>query len=342
MYNFDEEFKYILEESQLDIEALKGTTVMVTGALGMLSACLVDLLIYLNKKNFGIKIILLARSSDRLVSRFGNENEKMKFIVQDIKDKISYSGNVDYIIHAAGNSSPYYISNDPLGIIRANVIGSLNVVEFANSKQTKNILFTSTREVYGKVDDRVTVISEDELGSFDQLEERACYPESKRMAENIFKSASIQYGLNFNIARIAHSYGPGMILSDGRVMADLLGDVMSNNDIILKSDGSAVRSFCYVTDAISALLYILLSKSTCKAFNVANENEDTSIYNLSQLLISLSNNVIGLKRKEPESNNVYCNYKRVKLDTTNLESLGWKPKVALRKGLVNTIKSFNN
>jgi nucleoside-diphosphate-sugar epimerase len=226
-----------------------------------------------------------------------------------------------------------------MNIIEANVLGSMNIVNLAKEKMIKNLLFTSTREVYGQLKD-VDCISENNFGSFNPLDARSCYPESKRMAENIFKSASIQYDIPFNVARIAHSYGPGMALNDGRVIADLLGNAVNGRDIELKSDGLALRSFCYVTDAVIAMFLILLKGQNNEAYNIANECEEISIFELAQTIVGLSDKQLNITRVDPEESNMYCKYPRVSLDTSSLESLGWKPRFNLKYGMSKIINNM--
>ncbi len=125
--------------------------------------------------------------------------------VWDLCDEIKLEGDVDYIIHAAGNASPYYIVNDPTGIVYANTIGTMRVAELAKEKRTKMILYTSTREVYGKMPGNVEQITEDLFGSLDPLEPRSCYPESKRMAETILNSYYCQYKVPFIAVRLHSS-----------------------------------------------------------------------------------------------------------------------------------------
>lgn len=340
MLNRDIDIKEIVEASSLDLNLLYGKTILITGALGMLASSIVEVFMYLNRNNGKIKLILNARNRERLEARFGEENNHIEYLVQDIKDKIVYNGNIDYIIHAAGGSSPYQIKSNPIGIIEANVLGSLNISNLACEKNVVNCLFTSTREIYGDVKDRLEIL-EDTLGIFDPLDSRSCYPESKRMAENIFKSASLQYGIRFNTVRIAHSYGPGMILSDGRVMSDLIGNVVSNQDIILKSDGSAIRSFCYSLDAALGILFVLLKGRKSEAYNIANEDEEISILGLSKILCEMKENKIKVVVNHKEDNNVYCKYERTKLSTKKLRELGWFPTVKLEHGISKTLLSFS-
>ncbi len=165
---------------------LENKCILITGATGMLASYVVYVLKHLNEKeNLGIRILLLARNRQKLVRLFGNESDSMVFLVQDVCDEIAYSDEVHYIVHAAGPASPFHILNDPVGIIRANTLGTLNVLERARKSGAEKVVFMSTREVYGRADDR-EVLRESDMGVVDPLDPRSCYPESKRVAETMF------------------------------------------------------------------------------------------------------------------------------------------------------------
>ncbi len=169
-----------------DWEKLKNKTVLVTGATGMLASYFSFMLIYLNKfYQFNIQILLLVRNKEKALKIFGKETS-VHYLVQDVCDEIKISQNIDFIIHAAGASSPYSILNNPVGIINANTTGTINVMELARKKNVEKVLFTSTREVYGNTG-ATELINESEMGIIDPLDYRSCYPESKRMAETILK-----------------------------------------------------------------------------------------------------------------------------------------------------------
>lgn len=332
-----------LMNSSLPLHKLENKCVLITGATGMLASYLTYTLMYLNeKKGSGIRILLLARNREKLVRQFGDESDSMVYLVQDVCDEIAYSGKVHYVVHAAGAASPFHILNDPVGIIRANTVGTLNVMEFARQNNAEKVVFMSTREVYGKADDR-EVLRESDMGVVDPLNPRSCYPESKRVAETILKSYSIQHNMNFNTLRIAHAYGPGMPLeNDGRVMSDLLNDAVSNRDIRLKSAGSVKRSFCYITDAIDAIYRVLLNGNSNEAINIANQTESISILDLAKTIQTIAANnkkVIAGENDAPQPG--YCNYKRTMLDTSRIEKLGWKPNVSLKEGIRKTIDFYN-
>ena len=322
-----------------DWEKLRSKTILITGATGMLASYFSFMLMYLNNlHDMNIRIILLVRNRDKAYQIFG-EDSLINFIVQDVCDKITIKEKIDFIIHAAGFSSPYHILKDPVGIIKANAVGTLNVMDLAREKQVEKVLFTSTREVYGNIGDS-DYINERQIGIIDPLDYRSCYPESKRMAETILKSYSLQYGISFNTVRIAHSYGPGMQLNDdGRVMSDFISDGVNKRDIILNSDGQSERAFCYVSDAVSAMFFVLLKGADNEAYNIANESEPIKLIDLAKLIGTLSQVDIKINRDNFD-NKGYCSYKRAALDVNKLNSLGWAPQITLETGLKNTLMYF--
>ncbi|MBR8700687.1 Bifunctional polymyxin resistance protein ArnA [Fusobacterium sp. DD29] len=339
-----EDLKKIIN-SNIAFEKLKGKSILITGATGMLATYITFLFVELNmKKNYNINIFALVRNKEKGLRQFKDIlNEKnFHLITQDITSPIDLNESIDYIFHLASSANPQTIKKDPLSIIKANTIGTLNVFEFARHKNSR-VFFASTREVYGKIENR-DYIAENDMGTLNPLEDRACYPESKRMSETICRSYFLQYGVRYQIARIAHVYGPGMnIDNDGRIMSDIISNVVKNEDIILKSDGSAIRSFCYITDAIEAMMLILLEGLENEVYNISNEVEEVSIKNLANLCVDIfPDKKIKVKCiPQHSSNNLYTNYKRVGLNNKKLNSLGWSPKISLKEGIENTVKSFN-
>lgn len=333
-----------MAEEQLDWHQFDGKTILVTGATGMLATYISYFLLYL-KEEKGIDLILLAlcRTKSKAENTFKKFLNKPYFnlLLQDVCEPILYHGSIDYIFHLAGNASPHFINTDPVGIVKSNLLGTFNVLELAKEKNITKVLFASTREVYGKNEEE-ECLTEISFGTIDPMENRSCYPESKRAAETIFRSYFLQFGVNFNTLRIAHSYGHGMNLyRDGRVMADLIGNVVNGKDIELKSTGDALRAFCYITDAVMGIFYVALKGEPGEAYNLANETEEISIRDLAQMLVSLRKDKdLKVIFNILETNSGYCNYKRVGLNTQKIESLGWKPIIGLKEGCQKTIKSF--
>lgn len=331
-----------LIDCNLPWDKLRNKTVLITGATGMLASYMGFTLIFLNKKlGLNIRPIFLARSKEKLNFVYGEELDFCETLVQDVCEPINYSGHVDFIFHAAGAASPYYIINDPVGVINANVIGTQNILNLAITSHTNKVLFASTREIYGDVVSK-NIIDERDMGVLDPLNPRDCYPESKRLAESLLMAYHSQYGVDFNTVRIAHTYGPGMqIEGDGRVMSDLINDAVNLRDIHLKSTGQAERAFCYISDAILGIYNVMFQGQSAQAYNLANENEPTRIIDLAHLLQELVGSGKGVNVDiDKNSQAGYTNYKRSVLDTSRLSSLGWKPIIELKDGLNRTVRSF--
>lgn len=321
-------------------------TVLVTGANGMLATYLLYTFLYLvEEKGMDIKVIALTRSLDKTRELYKEFLNKPYFRVlhQDICNPIHCEGRVDYIYHFAGNASPFFIKADPVGIVKSNLLGTFNVMEFARDKEPARIIFASTREVYGETS--YSLLSEnDSFGKINPLDNRSCYPESKRAAETILKSYYNQFGIQSVIARIAHSYGPGMkIDNDGRVMSDFIYNAVHHQDITLLSDGSAVRSFCYISDAVLGLIQLTLYGHPGEAYNLANESEPMPIREVAQLIANLfPERGIKVSYRQSDDCSGYCTYERVALDMRKMEHLGFVPSVSLREGLRKTIISFES
>ena len=337
-----EDLKQLLEQN-IPWHLLRDRAVLITGATGMLASYVGFTLLYLNEQlSLDITPIFLARNKEKLERVYGEALSQVHCLVQDVCEPMQYDGIVDYIFHAAGAASPHYILNDPIGVINSIVQGTQQVLELARNSQTKNVVFASTREVYGHVADKSS-ITETDMGVLDPLNPRNCYPESKRLAEALLMAYHTQYNINFNSMRIAHTYGPGMqIRDDGRVMSDFINDAVNARDIILKSTGKAERAFCYVTDAVSGIFRVMLQGEATKAYNLANEKEPIRLIELAHLLQQLAGNGKGMKIAANETNNAgYTNYARTALNTSRLKTLNWQPVVGLKDGLTRTLKTFD-
>lgn len=335
-----------LVSRKIDFSKLDGKTVLITGANGMLATYMVYFFMYLNiKKIYNIKVLALVRNKIKAEGRFGLfvNNPSFLLLEQDVCEPVDYDGDIHFIIHAAGNASPKYILSDPVGIIEANVKGTLNILELAGRKKTERVLYTSTREVYGRMPEDAVEISETDSGTLDFTELRACYPESKRMAETLLKSYSYQYHIPYVSVRLAFAYGPGMeIDGDGRVLADFVSDVVNRRNITLKSTGDAVRSFCYITDAVAGIMLALLHGTPGEAYNLANEDEEMKIRDIAKMATEAfpELNLEVIFDIPAEQSLGYSKMGRTRLSTEKLKRIGWRCSVPFRIGIKRTIKSF--
>jgi nucleoside-diphosphate-sugar epimerase len=264
----------------------------------------------------------------------------LKIIVQDVANQININEKIDYIIHAASPASPKYYNIDPVGVIMPNVLGTKNTLELARKNNIEGYLYFSSGEVYGQLNDG-EVINEDKYGYLDPTTVRACYGESKRMGENLCVSYGHQYNIPVKIVRPFHTYGPGMKLDDGRVFADFVKNIVNNEDIEMKSDGSATRAFCYLADATVGFFKILLEGKNNNAYTLANSNGVISIKDLATELVNMFPEK-GLKAIFAEQNKDYLQspIKGNSVDTSKLESLDWKATTTIKDGFKKTIRSY--
>lgn len=344
----EEDVENILSTTLIDWKQFEKKTVLITGANGMLPAYLVYTFLYLNKTfHFNVHVIALVRNIEKAHNKFRDflDDSHLKFIIQDVSMPICIQEDIHFIIHAASQASPKYYGIDPVGTINANVLGTINTLQLAKEKNVESYLFFSSGDVYGIVNPDLFPFREHDYGYIDLLNVRNCYGESKRMGENLCIAWNHQYKVPIKIVRIFHTYGPGMLLDDRRVFADFCSNIIHNEDIILKSDGRAVRLFCYVSDAIKAYLKILLDGNKGEAYNVANRNAEISMLNLAQLLVNLYPTKHLHVKTEILLNDLVATQMKSSLhraipDCSKIEQLGWYPTVSLEEGFKRTIDSF--
>ena len=339
----DEDIAHILEEP-LPWGSFRNATVLVTGASGMIPSYVVYTLLALNDSfGLGIKVLALVRNEQKARRIFGEvlDRDDITLIAQDVTQPLDVECPIDYIIHGASSARPKEHKTAPVNTISANILGTINLLDLAVNKSSKAFVLMSSSEVYGKVDDSLTSISESDYGYLDCLNPRSCYSEGKRAAETICASYHAQYGIECKIARFAHIYGPGLGLDDGRVQADFAGNVYRGEDIVMKSDGSSMRAYTYVSDAVSGLFYILL-KGNDMAYNIADNGSAISIRQLAEAFIACRPEK-GLKlviEADVSSASMYNPAKFIVLDDRKISGLGWKAKVSVQEGVGRMVSSY--
>ena len=341
----EEDLKTIIA-ANLPWEKLSSSTILISGANGFLPAYMVETLLYLNVvRDLNIKVIGLVRNREKALARFSHykEGNALTFIVQDVCQPITYDDKIDYIIHAASQASPKFYGIDPVGTLSANTLGTYNLLDLAHKNHIKSFLFFSSGEVYGQVDDSQIPTKEHQYGYLDPTSLRSCYAESKRMGETICVSWFHQYNVPTKIVRPFHTYGLGMSLDDGRVYADFVADIINNRNIQMKSNGNAIRAFCYIADATIGFFTVLLRGENAQAYNIGNNECEISILNLANALVNLfPDKNLRVIQKDVADNIKYLksNISRNSPDTTKIKLLDWKPTTSIEEGFTRTIRSF--
>ena len=321
-------------------EKLKNKTLLVTGASGMIGSYLCYVVLYMNQFfNTNTKLIAVVRNPEKL-DKYIRDDKYTKVLVQDVVKEFDIDEPIDYIVHAASPASPKIMSTMPVETNLANTLGTANTLKLAHEKNVSSYLFVSSREIYGEPNKGQTLFYENgELGQVNPLIPRNGYAEGKKAAENLCVGYKDEYGLNTKIARLAHTYGPGMSIYDGRVQADFLKNILNNENIVLKSDGSSIRTYTYISDAIEAILLVLL-KSKDIVYNISDEKSETSIRELAETLV----NLVPEKKLElifdiPKEEQKGCAaFKMGILSSEKIRNeLAWKPRYSISEGFNRTI-----
>ena len=255
-------------------EDLKEKRFLITGATGMIGSSVLDLLLFLNeRKQYGITIYAAVRNDSKIKKRYGifAQKEYFHILPYDATKPIDFEYSVDYVIHAASNADPAAISKEPVETLMSNVFGLDQILQYAKRSSVKKTLFVSSSEIYG-TNSTSKPFLEDDYGNIDLLNPRAAYPMGKRASETLCASYANEYDLNIVIARPGHIYGPTITDTDSRASAQFTRNALNHQDIIMKSAGTQLRSYCYVYDCASALLTILLNGQPTCAYNISNRH----------------------------------------------------------------------
>jgi nucleoside-diphosphate-sugar epimerase len=313
---------------------LEGKTLLITGATGMIPVYLIHTLMAL--KN--VKVFAVSRNEEMLRKKFLNYLDNTDFIVliHDIYNPICISDSIDIIIHAASPSSPREISDYPVDTIRANIIGTENLLHFAQKNYVQKFLFLSSVTIYGKPMTCNELFTETDMGVVDENSRMSSYILSKRMGEYLCKAYYRQFKLKTYIGRISQTFGPGYTLYHGSPASDFIGDAVNNRNIIMKSTGETKRNYSYISDVITGLFYILLKGDAASPYNISDNNSYISTMEFAKNVVLASESNISINMQIEENDRSY-NYG---LNSNKLSALGWNPKVSIYDGLRKTIRFF--
>lgn len=331
-----------IKDVKLDIN---NKSILIAGATGLICSYLVDVLMLFNKEyDLNIKVFAVGRSKKRAYERFeayfGNSN--FDFIEHDISEALNLDFDIDYIINGAGNSHPYVFALDPVGTMVANFNGMYNIMEYSRLHNVKRILYISSGEVYGKSSNEINEFCEDYSGYIDFTNPRACYPSSKRATETLCESYIKQYNIDTVIVRPCHIYGPTMTENDSRVIAQFIRNVISKENIIMKSEGKQIRNYCYVSDAVNAILKVLFEGKKGEAYNISDKNSIISIKELAEICASISKKNVIVSIPSDFEKSGYSTVDRAVLNSNKIENIGWKSKISIKSGLKRTINILEN
>ncbi len=324
-------------------EKLKGKTMMLSGATGLLGSFLIDVIMRKNRQEgLNCQVLALGRNRGKAEKRFPDyfEGDCFNFISYDVKEPFVRDdlGTVDYILHLASNTHPMQYSTDPIGTITTNIIGLQNMLEFAADHQAARFAFASSNEIYGENRGDVELFNEDYCGYINSNTMRAGYPESKRCGESLCQAYIAQKGLDVVIPRFTRSYGPTMLMSDTKAISQFIKKGIAREDIVLKSAGTQYYSYTYVADAVSGLLTILLCGKCGEAYNIAEEHSDIMLKDLAAIIAGINGKKVVFEIPDAVEAAGYSKATKARLDGSKLAELGWKSHYDIRQGIERTIK----
>lgn len=337
----EEDIRQII--SKIPYKMCEGKTFLITGANGFLASYMTDTLMYMKCNGYieQCTVIALCRSMEKAERVFKEwlNDEHFHILIQSVEDKIMYDGEIDYIIHAASYSTTHLFESHAADVLKANMIGTYNLLELAKEKECRGFLFFSSGAVYGGAE--ADELQEDDTFTVNYLDMKNSYAVGKRAGEALCRAYWQQYRVLAKAVRISHTYGPGIDLHDGHVYSDFSKSIIENKDLVIHGDGLASRSFCYVSDAVCAFYLILLCGAAGEMYNMANPDMNVTIKELADLLTEKVFPERGLHVIVEKSAADKTAHK-VRVNIEKLKGLGWKPTIGLGDGFTRLVRSLEN
>lgn len=335
-----EDVKQFAEHFEL-WEQLRGKTFLITGATGLIGSVMVKCLLELNRqKDLGIKVIAVVRNLEKAQKVFAEEAAQIKCYQLGLSEigTDSIRDHVDYVVHLASPTASKYFVEHPVETLRTAVEGTSAVLEYAKEAKVEAMVYASSLETYGS-NHTDEWLNEDFQGYVNPMEVRSSYNIGKRTCECLCHAYAEEYGVNVTIARMTQTFGAGVEYNDGRVFAQFARKAIEGKDIELHTSGETCRMYCYTTDAVEAMLYLLLKGEKGEAYNIANKDSYISIRDMAYLVKNKFNPKIDVVIT-PKEGQGYAPVTKLRLDTAKIGMLGWRPQISLTKMFCRLIDSL--
>ncbi len=310
------------------------TSILVTGATGLLGSILVKALLkYAAKNEKKITIYAACRNKDKFEKVFESYLYNNLIPLYSDISKLDISElKIDYIVHGASITDSKTFVEKPVETICTAFDGTRNLLCQCVNKDIKGFVYLSSLEVYGTFNgsNGIKNATETDSGYINTLSVRSSYSEGKRMIENLCVSYASEYTVPVKIARLCQTFGAGVEYNDNRVFAQFARSVIEHKDIILKTKGETTRNYCYTTDAISGILTVLAKGSIGEAYNIANMQTTISIADMAQKFCEIfpeSGSKVVFDIAENAEKLGYNPIVKLQLNSTKLEVLEWNAEV---------------
>ena len=305
-------------------EKLRGKTVLVTGATGLIGRALTAALVYASRsRRLDLKVLALVRSPERARERFAGwlGQDGPEFITGSVESLPAVERSVDYVVHGASQTASRAFVEQAVETLRTAVYGTDNLLRLAREKKVSGFVYLSSMEVYGHPA-RGHKAAEDEAGAFSPLDLRSSYPIGKLSSESLCRAYAAEYGVPAVIVRLTQTFGPGVAYDDGRVFAQFGRCALEGRDIVLHTKGETERCYLYVADAVTAILTALLRGEPGQAYNAADESTYCSIADMARTAARLGGVGVRFELRDVKELG-YPDTVYLRLDTAKLRSLGW-------------------
>ena len=330
-----EDLEFIASSKMVPWDLFRNKSILVTGATGLIGSQIVKSLAWRNRLyGTNIKIYAMVRNLQKARTIFNGfeSRENFQLICGDVNSNYEFPENLNYIIHAASVTSSKDFVTKPVETIRTAIMGTHRILEKSSTMNLDGFLYLSSLEVYGTPEKGVVDISETYSGYIDFLQVRSSYSEGKRMVECLCCSYASEYNVPVKIARLTQTFGTGVAYDDGRVFAQFARSAIESKDIVLKTKGETLRNYCYVADAVIALLLILAKGEIGEAYNVANEDTAISIADMAEFVcknFSDGKSHVVFDIADDATKLGYNPCMKICLNTTKLKALGWSANFGL-------------
>lgn len=328
---YQEDLKRII--STPGVSTLKGKSVLVTGATGLIGLQLIDALMLMGD----VRVIAVGRSREKAAARLGEYygNPLFTFMEQDVCLPFPDGLSADFIIPLASNTHPLAYSKFPVETVLTNVEGARNALELA-ARCGATVLYPSSVEIYGNASG-TDVFTEDYTGRLDLSTSRSCYTESKRVCEALCQSYAAEKGVKVKIVRLSRVFGPTMLESDSKASSQFILKAIAGEDIVLKSKGEQYFSYTYVADAVAAILHIMLNGEDGQAYNVACEECNVHLKDFAAICAGINGRQVVFDLPEESEARGYSIATQAILSCKKLSESGFTARYGMKDAVVRTV-----
>ena len=326
---------------------LEGKTLLISGGAGFLGSYFLGTINLLNRDFLAKPCRVLSVDNYITGSRdsfIGNVYDHNIVAVEaDIRRPLAIDEPADFIVHAAGLASPVYYRKYPLETIESAAFGAKNLLEKARADRSDGLLLFSSSEIYGDPDPAAIPTPETYRGNVSSIGPRACYDESKRLAETLCMVYHEQFGVPIKIVRPFNIYGPGMKPNDYRVVPTFMAVGLSGKPLPVHDKGVQTRTFCYISDAMIGFFKVLLRATGGAIYNVGQDDKEVTMLELATMVSGLfANGAKPMLVQYPEAYPADEPRRRCPDLTKIRRDLDYEPRVELSTGLARTLAWFRD